>query len=124
VPPRRCVKEVELRGYKIQVGMDVCVNIVGLHHRKDIYGDPDVFRPERWMDEKNKIPLYGWTPFSMGSRVCVGLNFSMMEQKTFLCELVRTCKVRFVEKKPVVADPAKGLLMSPLKNSIVFEKIK
>ena len=66
VPPRLTSKEVVLDGYRIPKNYAVTIHIHSVHRSKEIYGDPDVFRPERWSkegQEKFKVPRYGWIPF-------------------------------------------------------------
>ena len=42
-------------------------NIWGVHHDPDVWGDPDVFRPSRFLDENGKIcQKEEWIPFSIG----------------------------------------------------------
>ena len=56
----------------------VIIPVIAIH-RSDVWGDPDVFRPERWLE---KLPpsdelCSGWAnglAFSDGPRNCVGLR--------------------------------------------------
>ncbi len=47
------------------------------HHDPNVFPDPEVFRPERWLvdDEKfNDLQRY-MMPFSKGSRMCVAMKY-------------------------------------------------
>lgn len=50
------------------------MNQFAVYRSKTNFQDPDVFDPERWLDE----PEYGWDrkdafhPFSIGPRNCIG----------------------------------------------------
>jgi len=61
-----------------------------LHYNEQYYG-PTVnqFRPERFIGEEGKtIPRFAHLPFSAGARVCIGNNFSILEQKVYLVRLL------------------------------------
>ena len=67
------------------------ISLWAVHH-SDVYYGPDVdeFRPERFEGEEGKrIHNFAHVPFSSGSRVCVGNNFSLVEQKLFLVKLLQ-----------------------------------
>ena len=47
-PSRKAVEAFDLDGYHFQAGTIAIFSQWVLHHLPDIWGDPDVFRPERW----------------------------------------------------------------------------
>lgn len=57
------------------------------NHNENIYGDPQVFRPERWLEQPDLMEYY--MPFSAGRRNCVGQRLAMAELYTVLSVLVR-----------------------------------
>ena len=81
--PHMTLCDTSLAGHKIPKGTNIWGNVWGLHHNKEIWGDPDVFRPERYLDEKgNLVPadhparVCNLT-FGAGPRVCPGETFAM-----------------------------------------------
>ena len=57
--------------HKIPKGSLIQIFTKQLHFEKEVYGDPETFRPERWSTEeqlKKKIPFYSYIPFSAGPR--------------------------------------------------------
>ena len=60
-------------GYHIPAGCDLMLLIYALHRHPDIYPQPDVFRPERFMPEQStgRHP-FAYIPFSAGPRNCIG----------------------------------------------------
>jgi cytochrome P450 len=58
------------------------MSIVGVHHREDVYPDPLVFRPERFVH--SKPGTYTWIPFGGGIRRCLGAAFATMELQEVL----------------------------------------
>jgi cytochrome P450 len=100
IPPKLTLVDTMLGEYFIPKGTKIGVNIRGIHNSKEIYGDPEIFRPERWSNENiSKISNNSWLPFSIGSRTCVGSNFSIMEQKIFIFELLRNFRIILKDEK-------------------------
>src|SRR5207245_655342 len=67
---------------KIQKGTSIMVSLDGMMKDKDTWGDPDVFRPERFLDsEGNFIPKPNsmYLPFSAGRRTCPGEKLALVD---------------------------------------------
>lgn len=63
-----------------------------LHRTEAFFPEPDLFRPERFIDGK---PLpYSYLPFAIGPRVCPGLQFGRVESILCLVILAQRFKVR------------------------------
>ncbi|OQN97694.1 hypothetical protein B0A48_16014 [Cryoendolithus antarcticus] len=60
---------------------------VGLH-RSPLWGDPHIFRPERFLDPSTNTSAY--VPFSKGPRNCIGQELAMIETKVILAMTVRS----------------------------------
>lgn len=72
---RKITEEVRLssHGYIIPVGTTVVIGTYKLHHREDLYPDPDVFNPDNFLPERTQSRhYYSYIPFSAGPRSCVG----------------------------------------------------
>ncbi|OAG37362.1 hypothetical protein AYO21_08439 [Fonsecaea monophora] len=71
-------------------GAVVGINNWVAHHNKDVFGpDPDVFRPERWLEGDTTAMNRYYLPFGVGPRSCQGLNVALMEMSKFVPQLVR-----------------------------------
>ncbi|KIW27474.1 uncharacterized protein PV07_07208 [Cladophialophora immunda] len=71
-------------------GAVVGINNWVAHHNKDVFGpDPDVFRPERWLEGDTTAMNRYYIPFGVGPRACQGLNVALMEMSKFVPQLVR-----------------------------------
>ncbi|XP_063241155.1 methyl farnesoate epoxidase-like [Bacillus rossius redtenbacheri] len=72
-PPHRCMKKTELQGYTIPEDTMVFVNLWALLHDREHWGDPHVFRPERFLDAEGRFARDDWCcVFSLGKRTCLG----------------------------------------------------
>ena len=76
-------KTLYYNGTAIAPGTIVSMTSMLIHHNPDIFPDPMVFRPERWMSEDKSRLLHYLTPFSRGTRACLGLNLGYAE--LYLC---------------------------------------
>jgi cytochrome P450 len=69
----------------IPAGTPIELNIIAMSNDPNIWGDPEVIRPERWYSENiTKEQRNAWMPFSNGPRICIGMSMSLLEQKIFL----------------------------------------
>ncbi len=81
--PKRTTRDIAIKGITVPEGTQLMVNLWGLHHDKEFWGDPENFRPERFLDEAgNLVPADHPTrrhvmPFSTGIRSCPAEQFAM-----------------------------------------------
>jgi cytochrome P450 family 135 len=76
---RVAVKPFSIPGYDLPAGVTLMPSI-GLAQQSEVFPDPDLFRPERFLDEAAPPP-YGWIPFGGGRRRCLGAAFAAMEMR-------------------------------------------
>ncbi|HEX8975013.1 MAG TPA: cytochrome P450 [Solirubrobacteraceae bacterium] len=89
--------------YVVPAQTPVAVSIIALHHRADLYPEPLVFRPERFLERRPpedpgsdrsglafiKPGTYTWMPFGGGIRRCLGASLAMAEQRVVLAAIAR-----------------------------------
>ncbi|KAI0125834.1 cytochrome P450 [Xylariales sp. AK1849] len=64
--PRQSIKDIEYDGVLIPKGTTFHMNATACNYDHDLWTDPEVFRPERWI-EKPDAPLF---TFGLGYRMC------------------------------------------------------
>jgi cytochrome P450 len=74
----------EIAGWMLPAGIRVYPAIAIVHHRPDLYPEPDQFRPERFLD--GQAESYTWLPFGGGIRRCIGAALAQVE----MAEVIRT----------------------------------
>ena len=90
----RLVKRAfEIGGHVIPPGAIVVRRDVLLHRRRELYPEPDDFKPERFLG-KRVIDPYEWTPFGGGVRRCLGYAFALFEMKTILATILSQARSR------------------------------
>jgi cytochrome P450 len=73
---------LELDDRTIPADVYLNLSIYLLHRREDLYPDPDVFRPERFLERP--AGTYEWIPFGGGTRRCLGASFALLEMRVVL----------------------------------------
>jgi len=68
------VEDTKIGGYDIPKGTMVGANIYQVHHDPEVWGDPETFRPERFINPDGTCMQRheSLMPFSVGRRVCMG----------------------------------------------------
>jgi len=78
-----------------------------------VYGDPEKFRPERWSPEESKgRHHFAWIPFGGGSRICIGNNFSLLEQRVFLSLMLQKFRWEMVDKNANTEYEKPGIVLA------------
>ncbi|KAK0897243.1 hypothetical protein LTR91_004305 [Friedmanniomyces endolithicus] len=94
----------------IRKGQTVGFSVYIMHRRADLWGpDAAEFNPDRWGDEKRKVPAWQFLPFLGGPRVCVGQQFALVEASYLIVRvLLRFDRVEAVDEG-VAGRMRKGL---------------
>ncbi|GFP86069.1 secologanin synthase [Phtheirospermum japonicum] len=91
-------EETKINKYTIPKGSLLTFPVLMFHRSKEIWGeDAGEFKPDRFGDGVLKAANgeAAFMPFGWGPRICIGMNFAMLETKTFLAMLLREFNVEF-----------------------------
>ncbi|KAI3469672.1 hypothetical protein Pfo_026335 [Paulownia fortunei] len=85
-------EDTQINEFTIPKDSLVTVPILMFHRSTEIWGeDAGEFRPDRFAEgalkAANGAPAF--MPFGWGPRICIGMNFAMLETKTYLAMLLR-----------------------------------
>jgi cytochrome P450 len=84
--------DTTISGYHIPKGTLVCPNLKRVHHDEREWPEPDVFKPERFLDSEEKFvgwtKLHGFMPFGAGRRECTGQSLARIMMITFASTLL------------------------------------
>lgn len=114
---RVALEAVQIGGYTIPKGATVSAVSWETHRDERWYPDAAAFQPERWTPEiETNLPKGAYIPFGGGPRICIGLNFAMMEAQLLLATLASRYSLRLIDAAPepdalLTLRPKGGLTM-------------
>ncbi|XP_023744559.2 cytochrome P450 CYP72A219 [Lactuca sativa] len=85
-------EETKLGDIKLPGGTFLRLQIMLMHHDRDIWGDDvNEFKPERFSEGVSKVTKgqTSYLPFGGGPQICVGLNFALLEAKMALVVILQ-----------------------------------
>jgi cytochrome P450 len=101
---RRTTGPYELGGFPMKAGGTVVMSQWVVHRDPRWFEEPDLFRPERWIDAPAPPPG-AYFPFGGGPRLCIGERFAITEGVLALATLARRWRVVPDAIGPVTLDP-------------------
>ncbi|GFO01914.1 cytochrome p450 2j5 [Plakobranchus ocellatus] len=97
--PRKVLESFKMNGYNIPKDTVILLNMHSSLHDAKVWGDPENFRPERFLDAKgNLINQEELVPFGLGKRSCPGEALAKMELFIFMSSLFQ--RFRFEPEDP------------------------
>ena len=107
---RKLRQPLQLGAVSLPAGTAVAACIVATHAREELYPEPGVFKPERFLDRRHDPDEY--LPFGGGVHRCAGEAFAWMEMKVILCALLAAH--RFTLTRAAAVTPRlRSLTMGP-----------
>ncbi|MFE7549517.1 cytochrome P450 [Streptomyces gardneri] len=88
--------DTHLGGHLLPAGTSVAYSPYLIHHRTDLYRDPEVFSPDRWAAPHPQPPRHAFLPFAAGARKCIGDSFSMIEATLALATIAARWRLEHV----------------------------
>jgi cytochrome P450 len=81
-------------GTFIPKGSLITVNIFNIHHSDKVWSNPEQFDPDRFAEDGEGVRESGegmaYLPFGNGARQCLGMNFSLNEQRVMLSMICKS----------------------------------
>ncbi len=108
--PRRVEEPVELLGQQLEPGTVVVGCIYLVHHREDLYPEPQRFKPERFLERQ--FSPYEFMPFGSGARRCIGEALAQFEMKLVVATILSRYQLALAEQKPVQPQ-RRGVTLAP-----------
>lgn len=93
-------RPMTLGDFQLEPGMAVAPAAALVHYRSDIFPEPQIFRPERFMERSYSSNEY--MPFGGGHRRCAGAAFALHEMAIVLGTLLRNNRFELLEREKVV----------------------
>ncbi|KAG8228552.1 hypothetical protein J437_LFUL008630 [Ladona fulva] len=92
--PHRAIVDVSIMGYFIPKDTSMLINLRSLHMDKDYWGDPEAFRPERFIDAAGQLKKdpENFLPFGTGRRRCMAESLARATLFMFISSLLLNFK--------------------------------
>ncbi|KAJ9085992.1 hypothetical protein DSO57_1008780 [Entomophthora muscae] len=123
LPFRRVTKDTQLDGHFIPKDSEVILDLYSMQRDPEYFDEPDRFIPERFYttsgSSENPILLekkdpIGYAPFGGGTRSCIGMSFSLLEQKVVLSMLLSRYRFKYSPgHEPTDPDSPTSLKLLP-----------
>ncbi len=97
---RKLKAPLQLGEYLLPIGMAVAPATVLAHHNPSTYTEPELFRPERFIERS--YSAFEYMPFGGGHRRCIGAAFASYEMAIVLGTILKQYQLELVDLKPVV----------------------
>ncbi|OWR52346.1 cytochrome P450 CYP306A1 [Danaus plexippus plexippus] len=114
--PHGCLQDTYLGNYRIPKGAMIVPLQWAIHMDPNIWEDPHIFKPSRFLDENGKLlKPQEFIPFQTGKRMCPGDELSRMLTVGFMVQLFRSFRVRLESKPPSTKEMQGkvGVTLSP-----------
>lgn len=109
------IEDVVIDETLIPAGTKVTTSSYVMHRDKSIFEDPDSFKPERWLENK-ELSKGEYFPFLFGKRQCIGKEFALMEIRVVLNKITQMFKIELVDGGE---EYTAGLVYKPKKETII-----
>ena len=88
---------VGIAGHNVPEGSLVAFNLSQVHHDEREWPEPDVFKPERFLDSEGSFvgwtKLHGFMPFGLGRGECAGQSLARIMMLTFASTLLHRYEI-------------------------------
>jgi cytochrome P450 len=111
---RRLTGPMTIAGVPCTSGQVVGIALYALHFNPAIWTDPDIFRPERFLD--SRISPFEFAPFGGGYRRCIGAAFANSELAIAIASIMKTLELRMPARdraRPAPRSVARGIAVAP-----------
>ncbi|XP_015791801.1 cytochrome P450 18a1-like [Tetranychus urticae] len=112
---RRALEDTKVGGYSIPKDSFVIFNFWSVHHDPNLWDNPELFKPERFLDEdKSKAikPPY-LVAFSGGKRVCPGESFAYLQIFLYLVSILQQFEISVESGKDISLERVQKFSIRP-----------
>jgi cytochrome P450 len=107
---RKTTSDSRLGAHPVPAGTTFIFSPYLIHHRPDLYPDPDRFDPDRWTTTRTS-PRDAFIPFGGGARTCIGDIFALTEIALALATITAHWHLQPSTDHP--PRPVRGIGLSP-----------
>ncbi|XP_023340901.1 methyl farnesoate epoxidase [Eurytemora carolleeae] len=121
-PPRKTTGDIKVGKYTLPKGSLVQMNLYAMHRNIEHWGDPEVFRPERFLKDGKFVQDEWVQPFGYGKRKCIGESVARNNTFLMFSNMMRNFKFSPSPSHPLPStEPVGGLTIGPQEYSVLVE---
>ncbi|KAG8742022.1 hypothetical protein FRC10_002098 [Ceratobasidium sp. 414] len=91
--PHVCYQDDVYKGYRIPKGAKIFANIWAISRNAEVYKDPEVFEPDRFLD--HSVPPS--PTFGFGRRLCPGVHYAGSSLFVFIVSIIAAFKIEMAK---------------------------
>ena len=104
ITDRLSIEEDEVAGIHIPKNTLMAGYIYGIHHNPNFWDEAQTFNPDRFSPDKSIVP-YTFLPFGGGPRLCIGMQFALMEMELAITHFIQRFDFQLTSKEEVLLKP-------------------
>ena len=89
-------------GIVIPKGCLITFSAYTVHHKPNLFADPNEFNPNRFLDKSVHFEESCYLGWGLGPRMCVGMNFALNEMRILIYKLVTMYQLSMTSDYKVV----------------------
>ncbi|WP_329865906.1 cytochrome P450 [Streptomyces sp. JV184] len=109
---RTVTHDTHLGRHPLPTGTSLVYSPYLIHHRPDLYTDPETFDPDRWDPRRPQPPRSAFIPFATGARKCIGDTFAITEAALALATITARWSLKHLPGRQQVR-PVLGASFGP-----------
>ena len=121
--PHSAMSDTTLAGFTIPKDTIVYMHLQEVHMDPEYWGDPEAFRPERFIDDDGSFRHDERViPFGIGKRFCLGETLARMEVFMFFACLMQRFRFQAVPGQTLSLDTKFGSVQTPMEFSVTYSR--
>lgn len=94
------IEDIHIDGNIIPKGTDILCSLMSIHRDPEMWDEPDVFRPERFLGPDGQFVRHeAFSAFSMGPRICLGKQLAEAEVILFFMSILQRFDLKKADEK-------------------------
>jgi cytochrome P450 len=103
---RETISADEINGFPLPAKAIIILCQWVTHRHPEFWEEPERFKPERFLSSATaNRHRFAYFPFGGGPRICIGMQFALIEGPLVLATILQRFRVELVSDHPVVPDP-------------------
>ena len=113
--PHEAMEDCKVGGFHVPKGTHLYVNLWKLHRDPNVWPDPEVFSPERFLTTQASVDAFGqhfeFIPFGAGRRICPGITLAFQLMHLTVARLIQGFELATPLDKAVDMTEGLGITM-------------